>query len=101
MEKGVRICSSFRGFNEDSLWIMTDKKRLQQVLLNLQSNAIKFMRGQGKIDITVSFVSMHSELFKVESEIDSQNNEIYKVDPETDKLIVSVKDSGIGIKHED
>lgn len=57
----------------------TDKKRLQQVLLNLYSNAVKFTNSDGKITILVELL------------------------PEEDKdiLRVSVHDTGLGIKNED
>lgn len=38
------------GFEND-LFIITDKKRLQQVVLNLLSNAIKFTNRDGSVQI--------------------------------------------------
>ena len=56
-------------------------KRLQQVLLNLVSNAIKFTNREGKINI------------KVEKVIDQENN--------APLLKISITDNGIGIREED
>ena len=61
----------------------TDQKRLQQILLNLVSNAIKFTDRNGKIMILVELIS--------------KNNG----DSDHDKLRISVIDSGIGILKED
>jgi len=52
-----------------------DEQRIMQVLLNLQSNALKFTR-KGKVEIKVQLV-------------------------EQSKLKISIIDSGIGIKQED
>ena len=40
---------------------MTDKKRLQQILINLQSNAIKFIKNEGTIKIKAVFVPKESQ----------------------------------------
>ena len=56
-------------------------KRMQQVLLNLYSNAIKFTNRNGNINLKVEKI---------------QRNET-----ETDMLMIEVQDDGIGIKQED
>ena len=63
------------GFTENNL-IFIDKKRFEQVLLNLVSNAIKFTDRQGSI------------------QIEAMNNSNRFV-------VVRVRDSGIGIKKKD
>jgi signal transduction histidine kinase len=36
--------------------IDSDEKRIKQVLINLQSNALKFTKENGSITVTVEFV---------------------------------------------
>ena len=58
--------------------IMADEQRIMQILLNLQSNALKFTE-KGKIEIIVKIITENEDKF----------------------LEVKVVDSGIGIKEED
>ena len=54
--KTIQISSHFKNFklnNKENFIIKTDIKRLQQVFLNLMSNAIKFTDRNGKITIIV------------------------------------------------
>ena len=57
----------------------TDMKRMQQVLLNLYSNAIKFTNRNGTIKLTVEKILRN----------------------ERNMILIEVKDDGIGIKQED
>lgn len=61
-------------------WIITDETRLIQVLSNLTSNAIKFSKEKGNINISVRLVKS------------KKNKHTFKV---------SIKDSGIGISDKD
>ena len=58
----------------------TDKMRLQQVLLNYQSNAVKFTPRKGKILIRCELIAEEGTMGKIR---------------------LSVIDNGIGIKQED
>ena len=72
--KNIKIETHLRGFDDHYL-VKTDRKRLQQVILNFLSNAIKFTDRDGKVMILVE------KLFN--------------------ELRVSVVDSGLGIKKKD
>ena len=75
MIKGIATSIEIVGFQKDYR-IITDQKRLQQVLLNLCSNALKFTEREGRVKIIAKL---------------KKNNFI--------KL--TVIDTGIGIKEED
>ena len=68
--------------------IKTDESRLQQVLLNLQSNAIKFTE-KGKVQIVVQITR---GLFADYDENDEDDLQLY--------LQVQVIDTGVGINDE-
>ena len=83
--KNIKIRLLFKGFESlphnktRNFWVKSDQKRLQQVLLNLYSNALKFTDRNGKITIIVE-----------------KTQEIH--DPVTSYLRLSVIDTGLGIK---
>ena len=79
--KALSLTSEFRGFDEGEFQICTDPMRLQQVLLNYQSNAIKFTPDGGSITIFCSLLRGNP--------------------PDADFVEVQVVDSGIGISEED
>jgi signal transduction histidine kinase len=70
--KSIKIDLQYHGFGVD-FKVNTDKKRVQQILLNILSNAVKFTDRNGKILILIEF------------QIGG-------------KIRISVTDSGIGIK---
>jgi len=74
MKIDVRI--NFEDFSANDYMILTDKQRLQQVFLNLYSNALKFTSG-GSVVVTVR----RSFDFKERK----------------DRLGISVRDTGTGI----
>ena len=79
--KGISIIREFTNCNYQTE-ITTDMMRLQQVLLNYLSNAIKFTPEDGTIRICCSF----------RSSVDINEN---------DRLEIEVIDTGIGISEED
>ena len=54
--KTIQVSSHFKKFKQDgkeNFILKTDIKRLQQVFLNLMSNAIKFTDRNGKITVII------------------------------------------------
>ena len=77
--------------NLESVYV--DTQRMEQVLTNLVSNAIKFTRENGTIEITTSRIS--SEEIKNNSFFDSLPEKL------SDEYVqIAVKDNGIGIAKE-
>lgn len=103
--------------------VYSDLKRFQQVLLNLQSNSLKFSISGDSIWIKVYFVPRNQTGHRIlkDSYVDNffscerdllqedimfilQNDQEYRTmfrPGEKDKLVVSVLDSGVGIQLKD
>ena len=80
-EKGIQFEAKFLNFQQESdetYVVKTDEHRVMQVLLGLQSNALKFTNS-GSVTVIV--------------EIEQEDSEKY--------LKISVKDTGIGIPEKD
>jgi signal transduction histidine kinase len=75
--------------------IFADGQKLKQVLYNLLSNASKFTPEGGKIELSAMLVN--SEV--LEDKFHKTQN--INILPNLDWIVISVKDSGIGLKHDD
>jgi len=76
-EKGIALTGDIKGINNDG--IVSDKLRLNQVLINLMSNAVKFTDSGGAVKLTAK--------------------EVLHIDGES-VYSFTVTDNGIGIKPE-
>lgn len=90
-EKGLELKTKT---DENLTEIYADSHRLEQVLTNLVSNAIKFTNENGKIEITSKRVN--SDNLEYNEVFESELNKL-----KGDYLMISVKDNGIGIAKED
>jgi len=78
---GIELSCQFEGFDkEEDFKICTDEQRLQQVILNFQSNALKFTPRGGFVHIRI---------------ILTRNEGLHGV------IEIHVQDTGVGIKEED
>ena len=73
--KDKNIMLNYKVKSKVNYIILGDKDKIKQVFINLISNAVKFNKGNGKIEVNIN---------------KSKN-----------KIVVNIKDNGIGIKKED
>ena len=76
--KAIKIDVKFNSFFNNYV-VKTDMKRMQQVLLNIYSNAIKFTGRNGNITLKVDQIFVNRK----------------------NMLMIEVQDDGLGIKKED
>ena len=71
-------------------------QRIQQIILNLQSNALKFTKKGGFVQIECKYITSPDELFLREHQnYYSSSSKMIPI------LEIQVKDSGIGMSRED
>ena len=100
--KGVILHAIFNGFDdEDSYQVYSDQQRFMQVILNLQSNAIKFTM-RGSVTIKVTLLEGLNTISSNDEEKDAAVG-FFNVNKKSESkyLRVQVIDTGIGIKKED
>ena len=78
--KTLQVDVHFVGFENESYNVFSDQKRIQQVFLNILSNAVKFTDRDGKIMILVEYQRRPKEGI------------------DADFVMISITDSGCGIK---
>lgn len=92
--KNITIQHFYSNFEPGEYRIKTDKRRLQQVVLNILSNAIKFTFKEGSINI---YSSLERHTITTHNPILEKPNQ----DKEVCVLKVSIKDNGPGISKRD
>ena len=98
--KNISVEKKFKGFDDDNYNLKADVKRLQQVFLNLISNAVKFTDRLGKIIIIIEKIDQFIRISITDNGIGIKENEKDKLF----KLFGSIKDekkkintNGIGL----
>ena len=104
------------GFQCQSSWVNLDEQRFQQVMLNYQSNALKFTNSGGKLLLLLQYIPGREqngflEGFRQRSkdkvteegmaDLSSDEDDGYYDQAEKDKLVLTVQDSGVGISKQD
>lgn len=97
-ENGVRLCMDVDnpGINQV---VLSDERRLTQVLTNITSNAIKFTPRNGKVTFRASVVSAsYVQALRKDPSIHAAHPHLAEPLPSSRFFVFSVQDSGVGIE---
>ena len=91
----INLTAEFIGFSDDlSYMFCSDSQRIQQVILNLQSNALKFTSSGGSVKIICRRILCVDDLIHEE-------HAKHFINGESTLLQISVEDTGVGISPRD
>lgn len=111
----LQIQDSFRNCNVD--WVKLDPTRIQQILVNLLTNAVRYTKGRNRREITIGICASTIRPSAANSKIDTdieylpsrQKRKMPDTSPDTKSspredghyLLITVEDSGKGITADD
>ena len=85
---------------QEPVWMVADAARLEQVLVNLLTNAAKYTKGGGHIWLTVELFSDKATAERLSSDSSSTINSATHIpgSPEClEEVVIRVRDTGVGI----
>lgn len=59
---GIHLSIAMKNFPNNSFYVSSDQQRIQQVLLNLLSNGLKFTSSGGFVHVECTFISQQEDL---------------------------------------
>ena len=92
---GVELIVKMKEFPRNNYLVQSDQQRIQQVVLNLLSNGIKFTKNGGYVSIECKYIDHIEDLHHKDHVPFFQKSQGHGM------LQIKVKDSGIGIRKEE
>jgi PAS domain S-box-containing protein len=93
------LCKPKSQLQNPKLQISGDFNRLQQIVVNLLTNAVKFTPTQGRVEVKLSFIPAPSSLVEGK-EVITNDKELITKEPMTNYAQITVSDTGKGIAAE-